>query len=68
MFKRRITRLQEQLQALTDQNHVLVNENKSLRNQRDALVNENKELRQQIKDQRDEYNLTSSAKPKHQQA
>lgn len=59
---RRVKRLQEQLQALTDENTALHGSNKSLQKQRDALVDDNKKLRVQIADLRNEANEAMEAK------
>ena len=59
---RKVKRLQEQLQAVTDENTALHGSNQSLQKQRDALVKENNDLRKQIRDLCSEYNEALEAK------
>ncbi len=59
---RKVKRLQEQLQAVTDENTALVGANKSLQKQRETLMEENKKLTQQVKDIRTECDATLDAK------
>lgn len=59
---RKVKRLQEQLQAVTDENTALHGSNQSLQKQRDTLMEENKKLTQQVKDIRTECDATLDAK------
>lgn len=59
---RKVKRLQEQLQAVTDENTALHGSNQSLQKQRDTLMEDNKKLTQQVKDIRTECDATLDAK------
>lgn len=59
---RKVKRLQEQLQAVTDENTALHGSNQSLQKQRETLMEENKKLTQQVKDIRTECDATLDAK------
>ena len=59
---RKVKRLQEQLQAVTDENTALHGSNQSLQKQRETLMEENKKLTQQVKDIRTECDTTLDAK------
>jgi regulator of replication initiation timing len=60
-------RLQNQVEALQNENEDLNSEAKNMRSQRDALVDENKKLRVQIADIRDEANKAMEAKEAERQ-
>lgn len=59
---RKVKRLQEQLQAVTDENTALHGSNQSLQKQRETLMEENKKLTQQVKDIRTECDATLDEK------
>lgn len=59
---RKVKRLQERLQAVTDENTALHGSNQSLQKQRETLMEENKKLTQQVKDIRTECDATLDAK------
>lgn len=66
---RKVKRLQEQLQAVTDENTALHGSNQSLQKQRETLMEDNetlmednKKLTQQVKDIRTECDATLDAK------
>lgn len=61
-ISRKVKRLQEQLQAVTDENTALHGSNQSLQKQRETLMEENKKLTQQVKDIRTECDATLDAK------